>query len=347
MNRKAFEVFEKIRAEDDLKQNITSYLKAEIRAGAKRRRFRVLRAAACAVCLVLLFLCGGIYYRMYFTPVAYIDFDVNPSVEFTVNRFGKVIALLAYNDDGQEILKDIDVTHMGYREAAGRLLAAMGQEGYLGDDTLLCVTVQTEEPGREGDMLKVLEQAVAQSCREQDCIIPSDIYAVSKEVKHCASQKQLSPAKYLAIEGLLEVDPEVDFEACRKHSVHELREMAGQMCGWHEGEQGHGHGWHGGLDVQQGEGEFEDSDNWQEQEETGEGAEDKTGEELNDKDWDQKEGADGGDSDGKDQNEYEDISVKESTTQQAPVVQDNNDSVTESGLPSGYGNSHGHGGHHH
>lgn len=66
-----------------------------------------------------------------------------------------------------------------------------------------------------------------------------------------------------------------------------------------------------------------------------------------DGDWDQKEGADGGDSDGKDQNEYEDISVKESTTQQAPVVQDNNDSVTESGLPSGYGNSHGHGGHHH
>ena len=115
MNRKAFEVFEKIRAEDDLKQNITSYLKAEIRAGAKRRRLRVLRAAACAVCLVLLFFCGGIYYRMYFTPVAYIDFDVNPSVEFTVNRFGKVIALLAYNDDGQEILKDIDVTYIGYR----------------------------------------------------------------------------------------------------------------------------------------------------------------------------------------------------------------------------------------
>ncbi|MDE7325664.1 MAG: hypothetical protein K2N63_05210 [Lachnospiraceae bacterium] len=267
MNRKAFEVFGKICAEEDLMQNTTSYLKAEIRAGARRRRQRLKRAAACVVCLLLLFFFGGIFYRAYFTPVAYIDFDVNPSVELLVNRFGKVIASHAYNDEGQEILKYIDVAYISYREAVGRLLTAMGQEGYFREDALLCVTLQTDEAGREGDMLKVLQQAVAQSCREQGCVIPSDVYAVTKEVKHCATEKQLSPAKYLAIAELIEIDPEADFEACREHSVYELREMAGRGCGWQEGEKEHGE-----PTSQPNQEEVEDKTNQQGKEITGEPA---------------------------------------------------------------------------
>lgn len=239
LNREAFGVFGKIRAEEDLKQKTASYLHREMEKRAKKKRTRALRVAICCVSFALLFLCGGVFLRTYFTPVAYIDFDVNPSVELRVNRFGRVIASHAYNDDGKELLEEIHVSYLTYDEAAKRLLGAMGAEGYFRQDALLCVTVQTNEQEREGGMLERLKEIVAQGGAGQGYDIFADIYAVTEEVKHCASEHQVSPAKYLAIEELIEVDPEADFETCRGHSVHEIRQMIRQRCGGGEHEEGH------------------------------------------------------------------------------------------------------------
>jgi hypothetical protein len=230
LNRKAFGVFEKICAEEDLKQKTTSYLREEIERRARRKKFLWLRRATRFACLIVLFLCVVLFCREYTTPVAYIDFDVNPSVEFRINRFGKVITSHAYNDDGEEILAYVNVNYLSYSEAVKRLLDVMGEEGYLGRDALLCVTVQTNEPSRENLMIQSLKEIVRESKRDGGYDILADIYAVTEEVKHCATEVELSPAKYLAIEGLIEVDPEASFEACRWHSVHELREMAREKC---------------------------------------------------------------------------------------------------------------------
>lgn len=242
MNRKAFGVFEKICAEEDLKQKTTSYLREEIEKRARRKKFLWLRKAVSFVCLIVLFLCGGLFYREYTTPVAYIDFDVNPSVEFRINRFGRVISSHAYNDDGEEILAYVKVNSLSYLEAVKRLIGAMGEEGYLRRNALLCVTVQTNEPSRENLMIQRLKAIVGESKRDGGYDILADIYAVTEEVKHCATECELSPAKYLAIEGLIEVDPEADFENCRNHSVHELREMAREKCKEEKNHYGV-HGW--------------------------------------------------------------------------------------------------------
>lgn len=240
LNREAFGVFGKIHAEEDLKQKTASYLHKEMEKRARRRKLRAFRIAICCMCAVLLTACGGIFLGAYFTPVAYIDFDVNPSVEFRVNRFGRVIASRAYNDDGQELLGEINVSNLSYDEAAKRLLGAMDAEGYFGQDALLCVTVQTKEQDREGGMLARLREIVAQGGAGEGYGIFADIYAVTEEVKHCASEHQVSPAKYLAIEELIAVDPEADFETCRGHSVHEIRQMTQEKCSGH-GEHGHHH----------------------------------------------------------------------------------------------------------
>lgn len=253
LDDKAFEVFGKIHAEEDLKQKTTSYLRAE--AVSRMRRRRIYRLSACILSLSLFFFCGALLLRAYFTPVAYIDFDVNPSIELKVNRFGRVIAAHAYNDDGQEILGYWNVSHQSYKEAAKRLLLAMEEEGYFQADTLLSVTVQTGEADREGNMLKSLEEIIAQVGQAEKYNILAEVYAVTEEIKHCASEHQVSPAKYLAIEELIEVDPEADFESCKGQSVHELRERA-NGCG-----QGGGHhGWEEDRDTEE-EGEINDQTN--------------------------------------------------------------------------------------
>lgn len=234
MENKLFEVFDKIHAEEELKNRTADYLCAEIR----RRQRRRVRYAAALASLVLFLVCGGLSWKVYFTPVAYIDIDVNPSIELTLNRFGKVIRSNAYNEDGTRLLSGVNLRYADYSEAFERLLTAMNGEGYFaGQDGLLCVTVQTNGKNRENRIQDGLQRVVALISQSQHCDISTEIFSVSEEVKHCADENHISPAKYLAIQELMEVDSEADFEECRERSVHELRQQTQEHCRSHHGEE--------------------------------------------------------------------------------------------------------------
>lgn len=234
MENKLFGIFDKIHAEEELKKRTTDYLYAEI----GRRRHRKMRYAVALASLMLFLVCGGLSWKVYFTPVAYIDIDVNPSIELTLNRFGRVIQSDAYNEDGTRLLSGVNLRHADYSEAFERLLVAMNGEGYFaGQDSLLCVTVQTNGKNRENRIQESLRRAVAFISRSQHCDISTEIFGVSEEVKHCADENHISPAKYLAIQELMEVDSEADFEDCRERSVHELRQQAEEHCRNHHGEE--------------------------------------------------------------------------------------------------------------
>ena len=234
MENKLFGIFDKIHAEEELKKRTTDYLFVQI----GRRQHRKMRYAMALASLMLFLVCGGLSWKVYFTPVAYIDIDVNPSIELTLNRFGKVIQSDAYNEDGTRLLSGINLRHADYSEAFERLLVAMNGEGYFaGQDSLLCVTVQTNGKNRENRIQEGLRRAVALISQSQHCDISTEIFSVSEEVKHCADENHISPAKYLAIQELMEVDPETDFEKCRERSVHELRQQTEEHCRSHHGEE--------------------------------------------------------------------------------------------------------------
>ena len=102
--------FDKIQADDALKLRTFRYVNAEIhRRSSAKPRPRLRLAVACSVILILV-LFGGFSYNHYFTPVAYVDMDVNPSIGLTLNRFDRVIYTHAYNDDGAVIIMEVATT---------------------------------------------------------------------------------------------------------------------------------------------------------------------------------------------------------------------------------------------
>lgn len=235
-----FDFFDRVHAEDVLKKNTLIFLQGEIR---RRRRFPGFRFAAAFACLAILFLFGAISYNLYYTPLAYIDIDVNPSVELSVNRFGKVVRSSAYNDDGARILRDVKVAHLRYNDALEILLAAINAKGYFQRSNMLYITVQSNENLRLENMLYDLQETIAAASTNHHYNIDADLCSISEEVKHSATACQISPAKYLAIQDLLAVDPDIDFEECKEHSVHELQHLAQEDCSDHKDHIcSHGHG---------------------------------------------------------------------------------------------------------
>lgn len=247
MDKRVTDIFDSVQAEEELKRKTVRCLCEEIKKRNGRGMIRQWRWAAVCTALAVCFLCGGYCGKIYYTPCAYIDMDVNPSVELTVNGFGRVIGSDAYNDDGAELLKRVSLRHRDYNEAVERLLVEMDAGGYFSRDTLLSVSVQTDSD--EGDsMLENLQQTI-DKCRETHHYNTiTDVFCVTEEVRHCAHEKNVSPAKYLAIQELLAVDSGADFESCMQHSVHELQQMARQYCDGYEEDDthDHGHGQRGG-----------------------------------------------------------------------------------------------------
>ena len=112
MNDKFKEIFGQIRAEEELKNRTRLFLAGKTRgyarAGAEKRRpVYAVYAAACLLCMLL----GGRW--LYFTPIAEISIDINPSIELRVNRFDQVISVDGLNGDGQALAQGLDDTFRG------------------------------------------------------------------------------------------------------------------------------------------------------------------------------------------------------------------------------------------
>lgn len=151
----------------------------------------------------------------------------------------------AYNDDGTELLKEVSVQNESYGEAIRELIDAMELAGYFEQDSLLSVTVQAKGSSRESSILDGLKESIDICNGEHHHNAVADIAAVTEEVKKQAKQEQLSPAKYLAIQELIEANQDISMEECRGHSVGELRERLGECCGGEEEHREYNTGHHG------------------------------------------------------------------------------------------------------
>lgn len=237
MENKLRGTFDKIHADAALKERTADYLHQEIEK--RTRSVRVFRQRFAAICVsaALLLLVGGV---TYFTPSAYVDMDVNPSVALTLNRFGLVLEASPYNDDGAAILQNMDVRRKSCEQALELLLTEMLNQGYLKEDGLVSVTVQTENDGAEEKMLGKIRASVDTLLVSHHSRASTDVFAVSEEVRDCAHDHNLSPAKYLAITQLQEVDPSASYDKCAEHSISEIKELTEEHCGGHHEEENGG-----------------------------------------------------------------------------------------------------------
>ncbi len=215
-------VFDDIRAEDGLKTATAEFLETEMnRRGLKQNRTVFRRFSVAFASAAVLLFSGMFAYRIYFTPVTYIDVDVNPSIEMILNRFDRVIDTYAYNADGEVILDKADIRHKNYSEAIGILFDVIAQNGYVLDDSLISVTLQSEGRGKENIMLSDIESTV----RQHHGTAQIECFTIGGHVRDAAHCLNLSPAKYLAIQDLLNVDPTATVDGCRNHTIGELKEL--------------------------------------------------------------------------------------------------------------------------
>lgn len=220
MRNKLKRAFDAIQTEEQLKQNTLNRIKDKTKS-SRPYQFRRIAAIACTVLLISF---AGLSYNQYYTASAYIDLDVNPSIELTMNRFGRIIDEYSYNEDGNVILSSIKLKHKSYNDALELLIAEIEEQGYIMDEGLLSATLQSNGNKAE-EWLSGIQYTIDNSLSSHHSMIEKDIFAVDAETKELAHEHNVSPAKYTAILELQEVDSTASVEGCRDHSVDDIKEQ--------------------------------------------------------------------------------------------------------------------------
>ena len=140
--RKAFDV---VHAEKELKE---STRRSVMRQLERRRRpwLSMPRIATVLTVLILMIGLGG--YFSYFTEASVISVDINPSIELSVNVYGRVISATGINEDGEALLADVSVDHMDYADAIANLLnseavQALLEAGEQPEITVVCGSMES------------------------------------------------------------------------------------------------------------------------------------------------------------------------------------------------------------
>lgn len=226
--------FVEVKAESRWKKGDTVTLKSNVRS------FKTLYTVAACFAILFLAVFGG--YRLYYTEASLISMDINPSLELSVNRFGKVIAVNSYNDDAAELIGIEDVKGLSYQKAIETLLQSDDMRSYLENNEYLDFAVFSREDDAEvTEYLNTYMQTFSAAYPENSIKCSrADEATVSAAHSH-----GMSIGKYLAFLELQELDPELEAEEYSGCGISEIRN---QIRNHHQG--GNGQGNHGNGDTQ-------------------------------------------------------------------------------------------------
>lgn len=173
----------------------------------KTRRWAPLAAAAC-LALVLVGGGGGYYYYTANNAVAsLVSLDVNPSIQLEVNKNEKVLSATPMNDDGAEILADMDLKGTPADVAMYAIIGSLLQHGYVDElANSILITVEDDNQAR-GEKLQQELTAQADAALENAQVsgaVLAQTLQHSQELSQKAQEYGISTGKAALIMAIVE-----------------------------------------------------------------------------------------------------------------------------------------------
>lgn len=187
-------------------------------------------------------------------PTAFVDIDINPSVQLKLNRSDQVVGAEGINEDGSSLLAGIPVDGLPYEEALRALTASEALAPYLDDDAFITVSISSQDRSQERALTAVSEEYLASAPYQGSC------HGVSPQLYEEAHSHGMGCGRYAAAVELSRLDPSLSVEDCSAMTMRELRDRiaalegsgdsaaaepssgGGGGCGMGHG-QGRHHGW--------------------------------------------------------------------------------------------------------
>lgn len=143
----------------------------------------------------------------YASPYSYVSLDVNPSIEYTVNRFDRVIHVKAVNDDGEEILSEIkleDLKNKTIEAALSRTINQISELGFFDGTDAGGIVIATSGKNKEKaeQLAQDLQESVEDEVAENGDNVTVEAISVGLERVEQARELGVTPGKLNLVEKL-------------------------------------------------------------------------------------------------------------------------------------------------
>lgn len=225
MNDRIRNTFDKIHAEETLKEHTREFLFQQTN-GYQKRKPSLLnkgrRLALAAACLVFLLLGAG-GFGLYFTPTSAVSIDINPSLELEINRFDRVITVTGYNAKGEDLADTLKIRFLNYNDALEQILTNQEILELLAKNELLSITVTGDSEAQSSRILADTQASTASDRNIYCC--EGNSHEVEK-----AHEAGMSFGKYQAIQQLQELDPDITSEEAAGMTMSEIHHRLHQLA---------------------------------------------------------------------------------------------------------------------
>lgn len=194
----------------------------DIASGTSDKNMFIKISTVAASVLVILGICFGAY--SYAMPYSYINIEINPSIEITMNIYDKVIKTRALNDDGERVLSSVSTGIKGVEDVIGSILESAEQKGYLGKESKNAVmfTVSAKSERKVEAIGEKIENTAGEHIDTSDTKTDIIVETIPLEKHVTAEEMGISPGKVVLLERLQESAPGVDIESYKDVPVEEI-----------------------------------------------------------------------------------------------------------------------------
>lgn len=169
--------------------------------GKKNRHQSIYRLFLPYAAAALIIIAAGLSY-MYETALAYsyVTVDVNPSIEYTLNRLNRVINVTALNDDAAEVVDALSdsLKNKSLSDALSETVAVLQENNYLlGDDASILIDVVPGSERSYSDLSGDITEAFDDS-NISLCLLESDIASRQEAIGTGMSTGRFEAMKQIA-----------------------------------------------------------------------------------------------------------------------------------------------------
>jgi len=193
-------------------------------------RQKIITRAASIAAAALLMLGTGYGVVTYSMPYSYVDFDINPSIELTVNMYDRIIGAEALNSDGQVLLEKSNLKNSKLSEGVSKLISVAYEQGYIkSDDThpdevqnTVLFTVASSNANKSKVLKEELANTIEEKLSKESIISDVLVGEATLEQREDARKIGTTPGKLALIENAIEAEPGLSIEELKSAAVKDL-----------------------------------------------------------------------------------------------------------------------------
>ena len=198
----------------------------------EKKKNNTLRSVA-AIAAVFVLLIAGMFLAKNFqggssgTLAAVVSFDVNPSIELSVDKNEKVLSAVGLNDDGREVLDGMELKDTDLDVAVNAIVGSMLQHGYLDD---MANSILLSVSGVDGYDADTLQAKLADNVSRllKDCsVLSQNVSDADSDLVEKADKYGITVGKAKLITEIVASDSRHNFEELVGLTINELNLIAG------------------------------------------------------------------------------------------------------------------------